>query len=141
MLFAKVSFWQIFAKSFSQHIWNFIHNRELYKSVLWQYVEWFLCPLKIYDNINIFCFSDVSYTPGFTSIVVNRDLENVLKIDVLTKKTEDHQVTKMVLQMVSIYVSRLLCRWQSFHISKRFRPNMAVPVEFGGKLDYWTKLY
>ena len=69
-----------------------------------------LCPLKIYDNINIFCFSDVSYTPGFTSIVVNRDLENVLKIDVLTKKTEDHQVTKMVLQMVSIYLSRLLCR-------------------------------
>ena len=30
MLFAKVNFKWILIKSFSQHIWNFIHNQELY---------------------------------------------------------------------------------------------------------------
>ena len=60
------------------------------------------------------------------------NLQNVLKIDVLAKKTEDHQFTKMVLQMLSIHISH------SLHISESLsiiRQNIAVPVESAGKLD------
>ena len=37
------------------------------------------------------------------------NLENRLKFDILATKTKDHHLTKMVLQVVSIHVSRLLC--------------------------------
>ena len=37
------------------------------------------------------------------------NLQKTLKTDVVAIKAEDHQFTKMVLQMVSVHVSRLLC--------------------------------
>ena len=68
-----------------------MHNRKDYLSVLWQYVQWFLCPLYIFDDKNIFCFSDFSYTPGLVLLqLLLTNLQNILKIDVLAMKTEDH---------------------------------------------------
>ena len=43
------------------------------------------------------------------------NLQNILKIYVIATKTKDHQLTKLVLQMVSIHVSRLLCCWHCIY--------------------------
>ena len=75
-----------------------------------------------------FFFLDFSYTPDLTLVIVN----------------QHHQLTKMVFQMVSVHVSRLLCCWHSLHILKILsiiRQNMAAPVQPAGKLNNWTKLY
>ena len=37
------------------------------------------------------------------------NLQKILKTDVVATKVEDHQFTKMVLQMVLVHVSRVLC--------------------------------
>ena len=66
------------------------------------------------------------------------NLQNILKFDILATKTEDHQLTKMVLQMVTVRVSRVLCYWHSLHMLKILfiiRQNMVVPVQLAGKLD------
>ena len=65
-------------------------------------------------------------------------LQNILKFDILATKTEDHQLAKMVLQVVSVHVLRLLCCWHSWNILKSLsiiRQNVAGPVELAGKLD------
>ena len=46
------------------------------------------------------------YNPGLTSIVVNQFSKH-FKFDILATETEDHQLAKVILQMVSILVSRL----------------------------------
>ena len=125
-------------KSFNQHIWNFIHNRKVYMPVLWQYVHWFLCLLQICDYAKTFW-----YTPSLTSIVFNQS-SKMLKFDVLATKAKDHQLAKMVLQVVSIQLSRLSCCWYSWHISKSLlmiKQKVIVSVELAGKLDNETKLY
>ena len=69
------------------------------------------------------------------------NLQNILKFDVLAMKNEDHKLTKMVLRVVSIHMSRLLCWWHSWHILKSLsiiKQNMTVPGELAGKLDNWT---
>ena len=88
MLLAKVSFQWILAKSFTQQIWNFIHNLKLYMPVLWQLVHWFLCPLQIFNYISTFCFSDFLFTTYYYCFLTN--LQNILNFDLLATKTEDH---------------------------------------------------
>ena len=66
------------------------------------------------------------------------NLENIIQFDILATKTEDRQLIKMVLQVVSIHVSSLMCCRHSRHISKTssiIRQNVAVPVEIVGKFD------
>ena len=96
-----------------------------------------LCPLQICNYINIF----VSLPFPILLVLLRLfliNLQNILKLDFSATKTEDHQLAKRVLQVISIHVSRLLCCWHSWHISKSvliIRQIQAVPVELVGKLD------
>ena len=81
-----------------------------------------------------FFFFYFSYAPGFNSIIFNQSS----KFYILATKTDDHQLANMVLHVVSIHVSRLLCCYHSWHISKRLsiiRQKVAIPVQLAGKLD------
>ena len=68
---------------------------------------------------------------GLTSVIVNQ------KFDILATKAKDYKLMKMVLQMVSIHMSRQFCHWHSLHVSKSLsiiRQNMAVEAEHNDKL-------
>ena len=64
--------------------------------------------------------------------------ENILKFYSSATKAQDHQLTKTVLQVVSIHESMLLCCLHSCHIWKSLfiiREKVAVPVQLAGKFD------
>ena len=72
------------------------------------------------------------------------NLENILKFDILVTKSEDHQSAKILLQVVSIHVSRLLCCWHSWDTSESLsiiKQNVAVHIQLVDKLDIKAKLY
>ena len=86
-------------------------------------------------DLSLHKFFFVSLTFRIVLVILQlflHNLENRLKFDILATKTKNHQLTKMVLQVVSMHVSRLLCCWHSWHISKSLsiiRQNVAVAVE------------
>ena len=129
-------------KSFSQHIWSFMHNRKFYFPALWQY-EMSFFSLYRFMMMQTFFVSQTFHVLMFWLQLLLTNLHIFLKIDVLATKTEYHQLTKMVLQMVSITGQRccatdILCIYRSLSI---IRQNVAVPVESAGILENWTKLY
>ena len=126
--------WKKWSLNLSANTSETFENRKVYIPVLWQHVHWLLCPFQICDYINIFYFSDFSYTPGLTAIIFNPS--NISKFDILVTKSEDHQLAKRVLQVVSIHV--LLCYCHSCHVLESYsiiKQNLASPVEVVSKLD------
>ena len=97
----------------AHRLWNFKPDRKLFMPVLWQYVQWFLCPKHFFDSLTFHIFLVL-----FQLLLTNP--RNILKFGIWAKKTEDHQLKKMVLQ---IHVLRLLCCWHSLHIWKSFIHN------------------
>ena len=61
--------------------------------------------LRLYKHL---CFSDFSYNLGLIQLFLI-NLQNMANFDVLARKTEEHQLTKIVLQVVLIHVSNVLC--------------------------------
>ena len=134
MLFAKKSFKWISTKSSSQHIWNFIQWKHD-MPVLRQYGHWFNFRFAIIRTFFVsltFCILLFKFQFFLTN------LQNILKCDILATKSEDYQLAKKVLQVVSIHMLRQLCYWHSWHVLKSLliiRQSVPVPVELVGKLD------
>ena len=95
----------------------------------------FMLFIDFWLNVNIFCFSDFSYTSDLTSIVFKQSSKNI-KIWYFSHKNRGPSVDK---NGASSGFSSLLCCWHSWHISKSLsiiRQNVAVAVELAviGKL-------
>ena len=93
----------------------------------------FIHSLQICDDINIFCFSDFSHTPGRTSVVFNQT-SKYNKTWYFSHKNRKSSVGKNGLNLRV----KSVCCWHSWHISKGLfiiRQNVTVPVEIVGKLD------
>ena len=76
---------------------------------LYQTYTMTVCPVIFMTFI---CFDESFFVPQSFHIllvllqVLLTNLQNILKVNVLTTRTEDYQLTKMVHQMVSIHISK-----------------------------------
>ena len=140
-------------KSFSQHIWNFIHNRKcififlkilslansliannnirniileikndrskivkilIFRSLSWEHFRnvWEFLDINVYFYalfrfvITWTFFASLTFRILLVLLWLFLTLQNILKCDILATKSENHQLAKRVLQVVSIHVSR-----------------------------------
>ena len=140
-------------KSFSQHIWNFIHNRKcififlkilslanslianhnirniileikndrskivkilIFRSLSWEHFRnvWEFLDINVYFYalfrfvIIWTFFASLTFRILLVLLWLFLTLQNILKCDILATKSENHQLAKRVLQVVSIHVSR-----------------------------------